>query len=252
MNRREKLQERYEDALFALLMDDVIEMEGQALLEECERLNADPNAAVPEELDRKCRKLIRDSFRKEKVRAAGRFTVKILKKAAVAAAIAVLLMGIAYAAIPEFRVGVLNLMLKLTETGQSTKMEFGANQNIPDDGLFANVSTYELPKIPNGFQLTQIDESAYSRYYYYKNGDKNLIINIMGASENDVVNVDTENADSVEKVSISGYEGLCIVKNGCVHVAWGDTDHVIFISIYSRGLTKDTVIKLAEEMKYIG
>lgn len=74
----------------------------------------------------------------------------------------------------------------------------------------------------------------------------------MGASENDVVNVDTENADSVEKISISGYEGLCIVKNGCVHVAWGDTDHVIFISIYSRGLTKDTVIKLAEEMKYIG
>lgn len=251
MNRREQLQERYEDALFELLMDDVFEMEGEALLQECERLNSDPDAAIPEELDRKCRSLIRSSHRKERARSVGRLTARALKKAAVAAAIAALLMGIAYAAIPEFRVGILNIMLKLTETEHSTKMEFGTNKNIPDDGLFANVSTYALPKIPNGFQLTQIDESAYSRYYYYKNEDKNLIINIMGASENDVANIDTENAESVEKISISGYDGLCIVKNGCVHVAWGDTDHVIFISIYSRGLTKNAVIKLAEEMKYI-
>ena len=85
MNRREQLQERYEDALFELLMDDVFEMEGETLLQECERLNADPDAAIPEELDRKCRRLIRSSRRKERARSVGRLTARVLKKAAVAA-----------------------------------------------------------------------------------------------------------------------------------------------------------------------
>lgn len=35
-------------------MDDFLEEEGARLLEECARLNADPNAAVPESLRMKC------------------------------------------------------------------------------------------------------------------------------------------------------------------------------------------------------
>ena len=38
MNRRDELRERYEDALFAFLMEDVIETEGKKMLEENERL----------------------------------------------------------------------------------------------------------------------------------------------------------------------------------------------------------------------
>lgn len=34
MNRKEQLQEQYEDALFALLMVDMMEEEGRQLLEE--------------------------------------------------------------------------------------------------------------------------------------------------------------------------------------------------------------------------
>ena len=41
MTRREQLQEQYEDALFALLMDDLAAIEGQAALEENERLKSE-------------------------------------------------------------------------------------------------------------------------------------------------------------------------------------------------------------------
>jgi len=51
MNRRDELRERYEDALFAFLMEDVIETEGKKMLEENERLKQDPLAAVPEAVD---------------------------------------------------------------------------------------------------------------------------------------------------------------------------------------------------------
>ena len=42
MNRRVQSSERYEDDILAFLMDGLLEEEGRALLEENERLNADP------------------------------------------------------------------------------------------------------------------------------------------------------------------------------------------------------------------
>ena len=47
MTRREELQEAYEDAMFALLMDYVAESEGKKALEENRALQEDPDAEVP-------------------------------------------------------------------------------------------------------------------------------------------------------------------------------------------------------------
>lgn len=50
-------------SLFAQLMRLYMEAEGERLLTENEWLNADPSAAVPPELDKKCLELIRGAFR---------------------------------------------------------------------------------------------------------------------------------------------------------------------------------------------
>ena len=55
MTRREKLQEQYEDALFALLMDDLAVEEGKKAYEENERLKADSSFEVPSESRKRCR-----------------------------------------------------------------------------------------------------------------------------------------------------------------------------------------------------
>ena len=47
MSEQERLFAQYEDAFFALLMNEVAEAEGQELLKKNEQLLADPNAAVP-------------------------------------------------------------------------------------------------------------------------------------------------------------------------------------------------------------
>ena len=44
MTHHEKLVERYEDALFALMMEDVAETEGEKLQELNEQLKCDPAA----------------------------------------------------------------------------------------------------------------------------------------------------------------------------------------------------------------
>ena len=76
MTRHERLVEAYEDAYFDLLMEEVVEMEGAEWERRLEELENDPSAAVPEEVDRKCRQTIERCFarkkRKEGLRIAGK------------------------------------------------------------------------------------------------------------------------------------------------------------------------------------
>ena len=56
MTRHERLLENYEDAYFALLMEDVAQMENARLDRFNTELQNDPHAAVPEELTKRCLK----------------------------------------------------------------------------------------------------------------------------------------------------------------------------------------------------
>ena len=56
MANRETRKEQYEDALFALLMDEMAQEDGEELLRLNEALKQDPNAAVPEAVHHRCEK----------------------------------------------------------------------------------------------------------------------------------------------------------------------------------------------------
>ena len=58
MKKSDNLSEMNEERLFGRLMQEYAEAEGRRLLAENERLKANPDAAVPPELDKKCRELI--------------------------------------------------------------------------------------------------------------------------------------------------------------------------------------------------
>ena len=62
MVRHEELEEEYIDAYFALLMEEIGLEEGKRLERENEELRQDPNAAVPEELNQRCLRTIKQYF----------------------------------------------------------------------------------------------------------------------------------------------------------------------------------------------
>ncbi len=66
MNENESLYEQYEDALLALLMEEIAEAEGKELLEKSKQLQSDPGAAVPETATEKCLKIIAQDRRKSR------------------------------------------------------------------------------------------------------------------------------------------------------------------------------------------
>ena len=64
MNEDERLYEQYEDAFFALLMNRVAEANGKELMQKNEELLADPNAAIPESLNKRSLQILEKNQRK--------------------------------------------------------------------------------------------------------------------------------------------------------------------------------------------
>ena len=250
MPNRNQIQEQYEEALFALLMDDVAEEEGRELLKRAETLNRDTNATVPDDLDQKCRKIIGKAGQKERWEHARRWTVKTLRRVVMVAILAGMLFAVAYATIPEVRVGVRNLILTVNEdsTDLSVRPERLSEEEKEDSPLYC----YSLPGIPDGYNREVVNnESSSSRVYWYEteNGNSFRIL-LQQGSENTNFGIDTENA-VVTNVVVNGYEGICAEKDGTVQVSWADTERMIFILVSSTEFDKETVLKLAEAVKYV-
>ena len=253
MSQRAKSRAQYEDDLLALLMDGLLEEEGLALLEENERLNADPEAAVPADLDEKCRALLRSSFPDEPLKKAGRVTLKVLKRVLVAAVVAAALFATAYAAVPEFRAGVLRIITNITDfgtefyfrsTGTETSTPTSANSLIIKDGM-----PFEFSYVPEGCE--QILREAYDQgangimyqwAYGYSNDDlSNFDFEISPISEGTGLFVDTEDAE-ITYMKIRGFDGQLIRKTHassgkeCVSYLWFDLENHLMYRYTSVGV----------------
>ena len=77
------LREQYEDALFALLMEDYMEDEGKKALEENERLKCDDSFIVPEKTRKRCLKTISKFYIRQNIRRSGKVFYKAFTKIAV-------------------------------------------------------------------------------------------------------------------------------------------------------------------------
>lgn len=255
MTQREKLRDNYEDALFALLMDEFAEQEGQRLLEENERLKQDPAMSIPEELDKRCIKTIDRAFAKEKRRKAKHAAYKIISRTAVAVLAVVVLFGTAYAAFPEVRIRSLNLLIEFSEkaaslslTGESESTSKGVKSPpSSEDGMLFG---YRLPEIPDGFEIYLENNTSSSERIEYINESGTIIGFYVIDAEGTVVNRDTENAQNVENIKIHGYDGLLIEKDGWINITWADTDQNNFFTVYCYMLNKDEVLKYAEMIEY--
>ena len=160
MTEHERLLEEFEDARFALLMEGVVRKEGERLEALNEMLRENPEAAVPESLDRRCLGTIDRHFARERRRAGLRKTGKVLRLAAVVMAISVLLFTSAFALSENFRVATLNLMLTVTEryTQFDIKGSDGNDRGASSSHNAASTQYFqnaEIGWIPEGFECTE-------------------------------------------------------------------------------------------------
>lgn len=256
MTRLDYLQDQYEDAYFALLMHEVAEQEGVRLEKLNEELQNDPAAAVPEEIDRKCLKTIDRYFAQKRHAGYWRTSKKILGRVGVVAAIIMLLFTTAFALSEEFRVTTLNLLITIEEKYTELHME-GAEDSTagsaPETTDTSTGSNYfddlEIGWIPDGFTciLNYPNETI---GFENEQGQSFIIDRTDG---HDSMNIDTENADKIEYISINGIDSMQVFKEDDINTIIMDTEHNIFVRVWtSAGISVAVNEKIAENIKYIG
>ena len=251
MTRREQLQEQYEDALFALLMDDLAATEGQAALEENERLKNDPEYAVPTDVRQRCLKTISRCCTKKTLRRTGRVLCRGFGRVAVMGMICMLLFTTAFAVSPTLRANTLNLVMEVFE--DSTAFSFSSSDSgspsfSEDFDVDVNVNW-----VPEGYTLVDQSEDKFLTSNCYRSEtDDELLINVF-KGRNGRLNIDTEDAQ-VEHLTIQGCDGLLVLKDGDAQLAWGNENGPYQVGIIAKNTETEedvqNLLKIAENLTF--
>lgn len=229
-------QEQYEDALFALLMEDFARQEGQRL-EELEQQGLPPlpeglQPRLETELDAQWR--ARNKHRRRWRRWASKAAILLLVVTAGFAAM--------YTNVDAFRDKVRQLVMEYTDVS----INFGT-----DDMAHLGLQGHYAPTwLPEGFEVATIQHAMDDMYVEYKDGGEGYIIFSL-YSENGVLGVDSEEADFIKDIDIKGNSGKLIGKQGWLEIVWHDGKAGQMYTILSSDLNEAQIVKVAKSVKFI-
>ena len=251
MTRHEQLVENYENALFELLMEGVIEREGEQIEEENEQLKNDPDFAIPPELDKRCMASIKKACRRRRSGQFGRKAYGVLSKVAVVVLVVLVLFTSAYAAFPNVRSGIMNLIIEVSDVATTLRMEDTMPADLMSGGE-KSLGKYTYSGIPNGFTLLSSNETRRTSRDYYENGLGEYISIYIAQGEDSQLKVNTENAASVSEITVAGCTGLLIVRKDVTILALADSYTGMFITVSSDCLDGEELIEIANTFTYKG
>ena len=248
MTNRERLQENYEDALFALMMDGLARQEGERLMRENEALRETPAAAVPEDVTRRCLQTVRRALFRRRHRMSAKGIGRALGRLAVAAALVVALFTAAFAASPDFRAGTLNMVLALSEKA--------AIWRFPSSGYSAfDINSEEPPHVslgqqPEGYDIASIEEDPFRTTVLYTSPAGETIDLTAFRADGSTLNVYTENADYYEQTTIHGYTAIVVDRLGRTSITWAEEDVGLIVYIDATDMRVEALKSLADSVVF--
>ena len=249
MTNREKLRENYEDSVLALLMDEFAESEGKRYIEENERLRQDPSATVPEDVERRALQFINREFAKKNRAYTGGKLLRFLGRMAIAAIIAALLFGAAFALSETVRAGTLNFLMQMDEriaTWQFVEENTGTSDNV------VNLDV-TLKWLPDGYTETQYTVITPDDVVIdYTNDAGGLIRVSVHESEDFIYTLDLEEADYSTEITVNDCDGMLIQKGDIVRVYWAYYNTNLVVGLMSADVDMDTLLQVAESVNVFG
>ena len=248
ISRRENLEREYEDVLFSLIVDRVMEKEADQLIAENERLKNDPNFVISKSMDDKCLDAIHERYNdRKRKRNTSRFR-SIAMRAAIF--IGVLLIA---AAIPIFSVSALR-----TASINRIVRIFGRETVITADNNADNVDPISVLKSPSWFpagawRVVFVADEVTVYLVRYEDADENAIVYSEIPAEGSTLSIDTEDSDVKTDVFVNNYKAILAIKEGRTIVTWIDDQNELFCTLEVYGpeeiTNSKTVLKIAESIK---
>lgn len=235
------LREQYEDALFALLMEDYMEDEGKKALEENERLKCDDSFIVSEKTRKRCLKTISKFYIRQNIHRSGKVFYKAFTKIAVIVTISGMLFSSALAVSPSLRSRTFNIIMSVYDD----KTVFR-----PQDSVLSESHDYNMIAgwLPDGYSLDDESENSFLILKSYKNADGEEITVNLFQNDTSILNIDTEDAN-IQVESICGTPALLVEKNGYSQIVWVNEvqGYKVVIESFSEDLS--TLTDVAENLK---
>lgn len=245
-----EIQDKYMDAVLAMLMDEYAEAEAEVLLQKSKE--EIPEEDVPEELDQKCQALIRRKFAQKRRRHALKVVGNISRRVA---AFAIVLLG-AFSAlfltVDAVRTPVINFYLQ--NMGNHSVLVIGkSEQQTAEESIAGRLANMDklTALLPPGYLLVEghFDENGVG-YAYFENEEKSEIsLNIMNDSS--FFAVDTEDCDKCERLSEKGIEGYYIEKGSRKSVIWLNNSKSKIFTLASSVLEKESLLQIANSIQLI-
>ena len=237
--KKQKLLEQYDDAAFALLMDEYAEEEGARLMAEFEAAQAAGQVPeMPRELDEQCRRMIRRNSAKKRGRQAARRFGKVTVRVAVAVLVFIGLMTTVVMSVDALRMPVLNFFVEYFDTFASISTEDNP-EAINTDPLIVLEGL-----IPMDYIQTLHSVDTYFVCTMYENADGETI-SMDICSSGSSMNIDTENAEYTE-IFLGDYKALLIEKHG-YQIVWTDDVGITYV-FYASNLSKKEVIEICASL----
>ncbi|MBQ3256597.1 MAG: hypothetical protein IJA67_04185 [Oscillospiraceae bacterium] len=244
MATRKELLEQYEDAQFALLMDEIMELQGEELRERSRQLKNDPAAAVPPEVRQRSIETIRTAY-EERERGRKRHRIKTMVRTLLIAAVAAtLLLGSVSA---DFRMAAKNFIYELTELAAELMFVFEDDSAETHDGEI--IMGYFIPALPDAFELIGSGDNVNSAWRKYKSDDGFVMINIAWDDGNGFTySTDAEHSETRNE-RINQFDVLVIESETRVQLILSDAAEQKHIEITSNVLSYDYLKKYVSGIK---
>lgn len=241
MRYTEQTRAQYEDALFALLMEDVAAWQGENALWEKAQLDG---ALVPPELRRRCRRTIDRHYARGKARRTVSCLTHVVEKVALVALVAALTLTVAMAAFPVFRAAVLNLALEAFEDHETLRYdttERGVSAGTPVPGW-----------LPEGYTLAEGEVGRAQSYAMYTNAAGHRI-QILTQLPPQAINVDTENGTVISTCTIQGAQARVYDHRevNAITVIWVDEPCGVIVSVCTEFLSMEETLQLSENLAVV-
>ena len=249
MNEKKQLYEQYEDAIFALIMNEVAEKEGERLLEENERLKSSKEVIVPDVISSRCLKVIAKEANRTKLHNLVRKAVRTLNRVAIIILIPIMLFVGAFAASETVRINTLNFIIDVFDEATLFRISDANHSSLSaQNTYFPNLSSDNLP-IPSGYELTKQIHEETMQVLLFEDSNKNSIsISILDCGNQVGFSaVDTE--DSIITYERIGTIDIMIIEKGNnYHLVWLFPESTSLYEIEAENALKSDLLKIAESI----
>ena len=245
MNNQEKnaAYEKYVDASVALFMEHYSAALTEQVKQNIKTFDAVP---VPEELDQKCRKLIRKECAKRKSKQFFKSLGKGLSYAAVLLIVLLSMSSALFMTVEAVRIPIINFYI---EHGDGYWIITGDDGNNNDD-----VDNHGDIDFDEGDPLKGLIPGDYvlKRYYELNNGATAMYVNSVGhtvvlmqvTSSSQLV-VDTENAEYTKELRINDCNAV-LVKAEKMSLVWLEPQQSVMYTLVADSLDEEELITIAE------